>query len=45
VRHDLPALARRITAALTYGDLRRFTGSLRTSRSPSDAIDLGPYLR
>ena len=45
VRHDLPALARRISAALDTGDLRRFTGSLRTSRSPSDVLDLRPYLR
>jgi len=45
VRHDLPGLARRISAALATGDLRRFTGSLRTSRSPSDVIDLRPYLR
>jgi hypothetical protein len=45
VRHDLPGLARRVQAALATGDLRRFTGSLRISRSPSDVIDLRPYLR
>ena len=45
VRHDLAGLARRVRAALATGDLRRFTGSLRTSRSPSDVIDLRPYLR
>jgi hypothetical protein len=44
LRHDLPGLARRVRAALATGDLRRFTGSLRTSRSPSDLIDLRPYL-
>jgi len=45
LRHDLPGLARRVRAALATGDLRRFTGSLRLSRSPSDVIDLSHYLR
>jgi hypothetical protein len=45
LRHDPAGLARRVRAALATGDLRRFTGSLRTSRSASDVIDLRPYLR
>jgi len=30
---------------MATGDLRRFTGELRLSRSPSEVIDLAAYLR
>ncbi|HKG49952.1 MAG TPA: hypothetical protein VKB14_05895 [Actinomycetales bacterium] len=45
VRPDLSGLARRVRAAMATGGLRRFTGQLRLSRSPSDVIDLAAYLR
>jgi hypothetical protein len=45
VRHDLDGLAARVRAALATGDIARFTGSLRTSYSPADTIDLSPYRR